>query len=97
MASEAKSARAPGIGEITLLLHKMRDGDPKTAEELLSHVYHELHALAVSKVAREAPGQTLQATVLVHEAWLRLTGGHAQHFASQAPSCRPHFEDLEEN
>ena len=57
------------------MLEQMREGDPEAAEGLLSHVYHELRTLAACKMAHEAPGQTLQATALVHEAWLRLEGG----------------------
>jgi RNA polymerase sigma factor (TIGR02999 family) len=54
-----------------------RPDDPPTAEELLPLVYDELRRLAAAKLARESPGQTLQATALVHEVWLRL-GGDAQ-------------------
>jgi len=52
--------------------------DPKSSEELLPLVYGELRQLAAARLARLPPGQTLQATVLVHEAWLRLTKGTAQ-------------------
>ena len=71
MTSDANPGREPGMGEITRLLQNMREGNPKAEEELLSHVYRELRALAASKLAHEPQGQTLQATVLVHEAWLR--------------------------
>ncbi len=74
MTTEAKSAQRPGRGEITRLLEEMREGNPEATEELLSHVYGELRALAAGKMAREAAGQTLQPTALVHEAWLRLVG-----------------------
>jgi len=74
----------PGPGEITRLLGQMREGDPEAAEELLSRVYRELRTLAAGKMAHEAPGQTLQATVLVHEAWLRLGGGEGARFPSRA-------------
>jgi len=74
MTTEAQPAGAPGEGEITRLLEKMREGDPKAEEELLSRVYPELHALAASMMAREAPGHTLQPTALVDEAWMRLFG-----------------------
>ena len=50
------------------------DDDPKAADELLPLVYQELRKLASDKLKRENPGQTIQATVLVHEAWLRLVG-----------------------
>ena len=72
MRTEAASARGPGAGEITRLLKEMREGDPKAAEELLSHIYPQLRALAAAMMAREAPGHTLQPTALAHEAWLRL-------------------------
>lgn len=52
----------------------MEEGDPRGAEELLPLVYEELRKLAAQKMAHENPGQTLQATALVHEAWLRLGG-----------------------
>ncbi len=76
MTTGTQSARVPGMGEITRMLQEMREGDPKAAEELLSHVYRELRTLAASKMANEAPGHTLQPTALVHEAWLRLVGGN---------------------
>jgi RNA polymerase sigma factor (TIGR02999 family) len=54
------------------MLEAVEQGDPKAAEELLPLVYEELRRLAARKLAQERPGQTLQATALVHEAWLRL-------------------------
>jgi RNA polymerase sigma factor (TIGR02999 family) len=84
MTTEADSARVPGTGEITRLLEEMREGDPRAAEELLSHVYRQLRTLAAYKMAHEAPGQTLQPTALVHEAWLRLGGGEGTRFPSRA-------------
>jgi RNA polymerase sigma factor (TIGR02999 family) len=59
-------------GDVTQLLNAIDSGDPKAAEELLPLVYEELRRLAAGKMAHERPGQTLQATALVHEAWLRL-------------------------
>lgn len=59
---------------ITRILAGVQQGDSKAAEELFPVVYHELRRLAAAKMARELPGQTLQATALVHEAWLRLAG-----------------------
>ena len=53
------------------------DTDPRTAEQLLPHIYDELRALAVRRLAREAPGQTLQATALVHEASFNVSVGVA--------------------
>jgi RNA polymerase sigma factor (TIGR02999 family) len=84
MATKTEPARVPAMGEITRLLEEMREGDPEAAEELLSHVYGELRALAASKMAHEAPGQTLQPTALVHEAWLRLGGGGGMHCHNRA-------------
>lgn len=63
--------------EVTRILNSMKLGDPIAAEELLPLVYHELRKLAAMRIAQEAPGQTLQPTALVHEAWLRLVGGDA--------------------
>ena len=59
--------------EVTRILNADAHGDPRAPSELLSLVYEELRRLAAAKMASEAPGQTLQATALVHEAWLRLT------------------------
>jgi RNA polymerase sigma factor (TIGR02999 family) len=84
MTTKAESAGKSGAGEITRLLEEMREGDLHAAEELLSHVYHELRALAARKMAHEAPGQTLQPTALVHEAWLRLGGGNGARFPDRA-------------
>ncbi|MEK6234220.1 MAG: sigma-70 family RNA polymerase sigma factor [Planctomycetales bacterium] len=60
------------MSEITRILSRIEQGDPEAAERLLPIVYDELRKLAASKLARENPGQTLQATALVHEAYLRL-------------------------
>jgi RNA polymerase sigma factor (TIGR02999 family) len=61
--------------DVTCILLDIEQGDPKAAEQLLPLVYEELRKLAVQKLAQEKPGQTLQATALVHEAYLRLVGG----------------------
>ena len=61
------------MSEVTHMLNTDGQSDPRAANELLSLVYEELRRLAAAKMASEAPGQTLQATALVHEAWLRLT------------------------
>src|ERR1700752_2711776 len=61
------------MSEVTQILEAISRGEAKAANELLSLVYEELRRLAAAKMASEAPGQTLQATALVHEAWLRLT------------------------
>ncbi|MHC1767248.1 MAG: sigma-70 family RNA polymerase sigma factor [Verrucomicrobiia bacterium] len=63
------------MSDVTCILDRMQQGDAKAAEELLPLVYEELRKLAEQKMAREAPGQTLQPTALVHDAWLRLVGG----------------------
>lgn len=57
-----------GMADVTQLLKDAERGDPLAAEELLPVVYHELRKLAASRIAREAPGHTLNATGLVHEA-----------------------------
>ncbi|MBI2514309.1 MAG: sigma-70 family RNA polymerase sigma factor [Opitutae bacterium] len=62
------------MGEITLILGRVREGDAAAANELMARVYDELRRLAAAKLARERAGHTLQATALVHEAWLRLGG-----------------------
>src|SRR5262245_30359466 len=61
------------VSEVTRILDRVQHGDAKAAEELLPLVYDELRRLAAHKMANEAPGQTLQPTALVHEAWLRLS------------------------
>jgi RNA polymerase sigma factor (TIGR02999 family) len=63
------------MSDVTRLLSAIERGDPRAAERLLPLVYDELRHLAARRLAREAPGQTLQATALVHEAFLRLVGG----------------------
>jgi RNA polymerase sigma factor (TIGR02999 family) len=60
------------------------NGDPTAADQLLVLVYDELRRLAAQRMAREAPGQTLQPTALVHEVWLRLAGANAPQFANRA-------------
>jgi RNA polymerase sigma factor (TIGR02999 family) len=62
------------MGDVTALLSALTNGDPHAAGELLPLVYDELRRLASQWLAREAPGQTLQPTALVHEAFVRLTG-----------------------
>src|SRR5258706_9953253 len=70
---DAANVRAQ-MTNATVLLDAVEQGDPQAADKLLALVYEELRRLATSKMAREAPGQTLQPTELVHEAWLRLVG-----------------------
>jgi RNA polymerase sigma factor (TIGR02999 family) len=63
------------MSDVTRILSAIEQGDPHAAEQLLPLVYDELRKLAAAKLAQEKPGQTLQATALVHEAYLRLVGG----------------------
>jgi len=63
--------------DVTRILSAIEQGDPEAAGQLLPLVYDELRKLAAQMMAQEAPGQTLQATALVHEAYLRLVGGSA--------------------
>jgi RNA polymerase sigma factor (TIGR02999 family) len=71
------------MSEVTRILSAIEQGDPHAAGQLLPLVYNELRKLAAQRLASEKPGQTLQATALVHEAYLRLVGGDpAQHWNS---------------
>jgi RNA polymerase sigma factor (TIGR02999 family) len=84
------------MNDVTRILSAIEHGDPRAAEQLLPLVYDELRKLAAQKLAHEKPGQTLQATALVHEAYLRLIGpdetrswdGRAHFFAAAAESMR---------
>jgi RNA polymerase sigma factor (TIGR02999 family) len=72
------------MSELTQILSAIEQGDPHAAEQLLPLVYDELRQLAAQKLAQERPGQTLQATALVHEAYLRLVDvQQAQHWNSR--------------
>jgi RNA polymerase sigma factor (TIGR02999 family) len=72
------------VADVTQILNAIEQGDPSAAEQLLPLVYDELRKLAAQKMAQEAPGQTLQATGLVHEAYLRLVDVEkAQHWNSR--------------
>ena len=62
------------MSDVTCILSQIEQGDPRAAEKLLPLVYEDLRNLAAAKLAQEKPGQTLQATALVHEAYLRLVG-----------------------
>jgi len=81
-------------GDVTQLLSAIDSGNPTAAAELLPLVYGELRRLAARKMANEQPGQTLQATALVHEAWLKPGGsdrqweGRAHFFAAAAEAMR---------
>jgi RNA polymerase sigma factor (TIGR02999 family) len=84
------------MNDVTSLLSALDRGDPQAGDQLLPLVYEELRKLAAQKMAQETPGQTLQATALVHEAYLRLVGtgpakdwsGRAHFFASAAEAMR---------
>lgn len=77
----------PGAAEqVTLILHAIRRGEGGSSKDLLPVVYEELRRLAVARMAHEAAGQTLQATALVHEAWLRLV-----HDGDRTWQNRAHF------
>lgn len=83
------------MNEVTRMLSAIEQGDPKAAGDLLPMVYQELRRLAARKLAGEAPGQTLQPTALVHEAFLRLVGvqdpgwnGRGHFFAAAAEAMR---------
>ena len=83
------------MDDVTRILDRVQQGDPKAAEELLPLVYEELRKLAGARMANESGTQTLQATALVHEAWLRLVRegdrswqNRAQFFAAAAEAMR---------
>jgi RNA polymerase sigma factor (TIGR02999 family) len=86
-----------GMSDATAILRAIENGDAKSAEQLLSLVYHELRRLAAFKMSQQAPGQTLQPTALVHEAWLRLVGTDnvsfrdRNHFFSAAAEAMRHI------
>ena len=72
------------MNEVTRILSEIGPGDRSATEKLLPLVYDELRRLAAAKMAREAPGQTLQPTALVHEVWLRLGGDGQPHWGNRA-------------
>ena len=75
--------RSQAVGDVTRILDLLQQGEARAAEELLPLVYDELRRLAAHKMAHELPGQTLQPTALVHEAWLRLAGSESQRWANR--------------
>ena len=88
------------MSDVTQILSAIEAGDPRASEQLLPLVYDELRKLAAAKLAQETPGQTLQPTALVHEAYLRLVGDgmpqwdHRGHFfAAAAEAMRRIFVD----
>ena len=84
------------MSDLTRILSQIESGDPSAAKQLLPLVYEELRQLAAAKLSREKPGQTLQATALVHEAYVRLVdgqtakdwGGRRHFFAAAAEAMR---------
>jgi len=81
------------MSDVTRVLSAIEAGDPSAAAQLLPLVYDELRRLAAHKLAQEKPGQTLEATALVHEAYLRLVGNQAPSTKHQSPewNSRGHF------
>src|SRR5512136_1719578 len=83
-----------GMSDVTRILNAIERGDAKATDELLPLVYEELRLLAAQKLSQETPGQTLQATALVHEVYLRLVGEERQgwdsrgHFLAAAEAMR---------
>jgi RNA polymerase sigma factor (TIGR02999 family) len=71
------------MSDVTQLLNAIEAGEAKAAAQLLPLVYEELRKLAVVRMADEKPGQTLQPTALVHEAWLKIAGDGQRHFANR--------------
>jgi len=82
------------MADFTQLLSAIDAGDPKAADQLLPLVYGELRRLAALKMAQEKPGQTLQATALVHEAWLRLAGSNHQQWRGRSHFFRAAAEAM---
>ena len=72
------------MSDVTRILQDARSGDPRATDRLISAVYAELRRLAANKIARERPGQTLQATELVHEAYMRLLSDEPVHWENSA-------------
>src|SRR6516165_7756792 len=83
------------MSDVTRILEAIDQGDPRAAEQLLPLVYDELRKLAAAKLAHEKPGQTLDATGLVHEAYLRLVGDQrfasGRHFFAAAAEAMRHI------
>lgn len=85
------------MSAVTVVLQRVEQGDPQAAEELLPLVYAELRQLAAARMAQQPPGHTLQATALVHEAYLKLVGGgraewaNRRHFFAAATEAMRHI------
>jgi RNA polymerase sigma factor (TIGR02999 family) len=86
--------QADYMSDATVMMAAVEAGDPQAAEKLLVLVYDELRRLAASKLAQEAPGQTLQPTALVHEAWLRLVGDQNPSFKDRTHFFRASAEAM---
>ena len=82
------------MSDATVMLAGVERGDRKAAEDLLVLVYDELRRIAALKLAHEAPGQTLQPTALVHEAWMRLAGCESSNFNDRAHFFRTAAEAM---
>lgn len=97
MLSRRQPAPIKAVSDTVAILNAVEGGDAKAADELLKLVYDELRRLAAFKMAQQAPGQTLQATALVHEAWLKLVGAenptfkNRTHFFSAAAEAMRHI------
>ena len=91
----AERLRYSAMTDVTRILSQIEQGDPQAAEKLLPLVYEELRKLAAAKLAQEKPGQTLQATALVHEAYLRLVvGGERSEVRGQKSEGQAPISDL---
>jgi RNA polymerase sigma factor (TIGR02999 family) len=91
--------KGTAMADVTQILSQIESGDPTAAEQLLPLVYDELRNLAAARLAQEKPGQTLQATALVHEAFLRLVGtqqwdSRGHFFAAAAEGMRRILVDI---
>ena len=82
------------MSEVTRILDAVQQGNANAADELLPLVYEELRKLAAAKMTQQPPGHTLQATALVHEAYLRLTGGGRDHWQDRAHFFRAAAEAM---
>jgi RNA polymerase sigma factor (TIGR02999 family) len=97
MVSTRQRVLNEAVSDTVAILNAVEGGDAKAADELLKHVYDELRRLAAFKMAQQAPGHTLQATALVHEAWLKLVGAenptfkNRTHFFSAAAEAMRHI------
>ena len=92
--SDVKTRRSDAMSDATVMLAAVERGDPKAAEHLLELVYEELRRLATFKMSQATPGQTLQPTALVHEAWLRLVGAQNPTFKDRAHFFRAAAEAM---